>query len=66
VLLIGADRDPFAYPQLGRMRAALPHSEVAVIRGGMVPLPDGWPEQFGELVAGFATRVIAWRASPPG
>jgi pimeloyl-ACP methyl ester carboxylesterase len=53
VLLIGADADPFAYPQLERMRGALPHAQVAVVQGGMVPLPDGWPAHFAELVAEF-------------
>ncbi len=57
VLLIGADRDPYAFPQLERMRRALPHAEVAVIEGGMVPLPDGRPEEFAELIAGFLART---------
>jgi pimeloyl-ACP methyl ester carboxylesterase len=57
VLLIGADRDPFAYPQLERMRRALPRARVAVIRGGMIPLPDGWPGKFAELVADFAVST---------
>ncbi|MBV9006212.1 MAG: alpha/beta fold hydrolase [Solirubrobacterales bacterium] len=57
VLLIGADRDPYAYPQLERMRRALPRAEVAVIDGGMVPLPDGRPEEFAELIAGFLARI---------
>lgn len=58
VLLIGADRDPFAYPQLERMRAALPHAQAAVIAGGMVPLPDGRPAEFAELVAEFAVSAM--------
>ncbi|MHB1568327.1 MAG: alpha/beta fold hydrolase [Solirubrobacteraceae bacterium] len=53
VLLIGADQDPHAFPQLERMRAALPRARAVVIRGGMVPLPDGWPEQFATHVADF-------------
>jgi pimeloyl-ACP methyl ester carboxylesterase len=59
VLLIGADADPYAFPQLERMAAALPHAETAVIAGGMVPLPDGWPEEFAGAVAGFLDRVGA-------
>jgi pimeloyl-ACP methyl ester carboxylesterase len=58
VLLIGADRDPFAYPQLERLRRALPGARVAVIRGGMIPLPDGWPGQFADLVADFAVSAV--------
>jgi pimeloyl-ACP methyl ester carboxylesterase len=57
VLLIGADADPYAYPQLARMRVALGHAEVHEIRGGMVPLPDGWPDMFATTVADFLDRV---------
>jgi pimeloyl-ACP methyl ester carboxylesterase len=58
VLLIGADQDPYAYPQLERMAAALPHAETAVIAGGMVPLPDGWPGEFAGAVADFLDRSL--------
>jgi len=58
VLLIGADRDPYAFPQLERFAAALPHAETAVISGGMVPLPDGWPEEFAGMVAAFLARAM--------
>jgi pimeloyl-ACP methyl ester carboxylesterase len=57
VLLIGADRDPYAFPQLERLGAALPASEKVVIKGGMVPLPDGWPTQFAGTVADFLERA---------
>jgi len=58
VLLIGADEDPFAYPQLERLHRALPGSKVAVIAGGMVPLPDGWPQEFAALVADFLAQSV--------
>jgi pimeloyl-ACP methyl ester carboxylesterase len=58
VLLIGADADPYAFPQLKRMRAALAHAETAVIRGGMVPLPDGWPVEFAAAVVRFLDRTL--------
>ncbi len=58
VLLIGADEDPYAYPDLEPMARALPHAERIVIRGGMVALPDGWPSEFAGAVAGFLER--AW------
>jgi pimeloyl-ACP methyl ester carboxylesterase len=58
VLLIGADRDPYAYPHLERLERALPHAQTSVIAGGMVPLPDGWPEQFAETVADFLGAVL--------
>jgi pimeloyl-ACP methyl ester carboxylesterase len=57
VLLIGADSDPYAYPQLARFQQVLPHAQTAVIAGGMVPLPDGWPNEFARLVGDFAERV---------
>lgn len=57
LLLIGADADPYAYPQLERMWTALAHAEVKVISGGMVPLPDGWPEQFAAAVADFLEQA---------
>lgn len=53
VLLIGADQDPYAFPQFERMRTALPTATAVVIEGGMVPLPDGWPAQFAAAVADF-------------
>jgi pimeloyl-ACP methyl ester carboxylesterase len=56
VLLIGATADPYAYPELPRLRAALPHAEVAEIEGGMVPLPDGWPDEFAAAVVDFLRR----------
>jgi pimeloyl-ACP methyl ester carboxylesterase len=61
VLLIGADADPYAFPQLERMAAALPHAERAEIGGGMVPLPDGWPEEFAAAVAEFLDRTLGQR-----
>lgn len=57
VLLIGADADPYAHPQLARLGAALPHAEVSEIHGGMVPLPDGWPEEFATVLAEFLDRM---------
>lgn len=53
VLLIGADGDPYAFDQLERMRVALPNAREHVIAGGMVPLPDGWPEEFATAVTDF-------------
>jgi pimeloyl-ACP methyl ester carboxylesterase len=57
VLLLGATDDPYAYPALEPMRAALPDAEVEVIRGGMVPLPDQLPEQFAAAVERFLDRI---------
>jgi pimeloyl-ACP methyl ester carboxylesterase len=57
VLLLGATDDPYAYPALEPMRAALPDAQVEVIQGGMVPLPDQMPEQFAAAVERFLDRI---------
>jgi pimeloyl-ACP methyl ester carboxylesterase len=56
VLLIGATADPFAYPSLARLRAALPHADVSEIEGGMVPLPDQLPAEFAAVVERFLEK----------
>jgi len=53
VLLIAATADPYAYPALPDLEAALPHAETVEIEGGMVPLPDQLPEPFAHAVAAF-------------
>ena len=57
VLLVGATDDPYAFPALEPMRAALPDAQVEVIDGGMVPLPDQLPEQFAAVVERFLDRI---------
>lgn len=57
VLLVGATEDPYAYPALEPMRAALPDAQVEVIEGGMVPLPDQLPEQFAAAVDRFLDQI---------
>lgn len=57
VLLVGATDDPYAYPALEPMRAALPDAGVEVIQGGMVPLPDQLPERFTAAVERFLDRI---------
>ena len=57
VLLVGATDDPYAYPALEPMRAALPDAQVEVIEGGMVPLPDQLPEQFATAVERFLDSI---------
>jgi len=57
VLLVGATHDPYAFPALEPMRAALPDAQVEVIQGGMVPLPDQLPEQFAAAVERFLDRI---------
>ena len=43
VLLIAPTADPYAFPSVPGLDAALPHAKVTVIEGGMVPLPDQLP-----------------------
>src|SRR5690242_17782051 len=57
VLLVGATHDPYAFPALEPMRAALPDAQVEVIQGGMVPLPDQLPEQFAAVVERFLDQI---------
>lgn len=52
-LLIGADADPFAFPDLHHLRQALPGAAARVISGGHVPLPDERPEEFADAVLSF-------------
>jgi pimeloyl-ACP methyl ester carboxylesterase len=51
-LVIAATDDPYAFPEHRRLADRL-GCQVAVIEGGMVPLPDQLPEPFAEAVAGF-------------
>lgn len=57
VLLLGATEDPYAYPALARMRAALPDAQVDVIEGGMVPMPDQLPAEFAAAVERFLDSI---------
>jgi pimeloyl-ACP methyl ester carboxylesterase len=57
VMLLGATADPYAYPALEPMRAALPDAQVEVIEGGMVPLPDQFPDRFAAAVERFLDRI---------
>lgn len=52
-LLVGAPDDPHAYPDLPRLAAHLPDSDIVEIPGGMVPLPDQSPAAFATAVADF-------------
>jgi pimeloyl-ACP methyl ester carboxylesterase len=54
VLCVGSTGDPFAFPELDRLTAALPRSERAVIEGGMIPL-EHQAREFASLVMKFLT-----------
>lgn len=53
VLCVGASADPYAFPDLDRLRARLPGAEVAVVEGGMVPLMEQRPQEMAGLISGF-------------
>ncbi|MYS85128.1 alpha/beta fold hydrolase [Embleya scabrispora] len=55
VLCIGATADPYAFPELQRLRAHLPGADIAVVDGGMVPLMEEHPSEVAELIARFLT-----------
>jgi pimeloyl-ACP methyl ester carboxylesterase len=57
VLLVAATDDPHAYPNLDRLQAAVPHAAIAVIEGGMVPLPDQLPDRFAAAVEAFLDEL---------
>jgi pimeloyl-ACP methyl ester carboxylesterase len=52
-LLVHAPDDPFASPHMAEWQARLPHARVADIEGGMVPLPDQFPDAFAQAVLRF-------------
>jgi pimeloyl-ACP methyl ester carboxylesterase len=52
-LIVCGSEDFAAYPTLPWLRESIPHAGVAVIEGGMVPLPDGWPDEFAAAVERF-------------
>lgn len=56
-MVIGADRDPHAYPSAVRVAGAIPGSALRVIEGGMLPLPDHMPERFAAVLMDFFNGV---------
>ncbi|MCW2643597.1 MAG: alpha/beta hydrolase [Dactylosporangium sp.] len=55
VLCVGASADPYAFPELKPLSLHIPHAQVAVIEGGMVPLMDQRPDEVVRLIARFLT-----------
>jgi pimeloyl-ACP methyl ester carboxylesterase len=53
VLLVAPTADPYAFPAVPGLDAAVPHASVTVIEGGMVPLPDQLPGPFAAAVDTF-------------
>lgn len=57
VLLIAAPLDPYGYPNVLRMAELLPKARRVEIAGGMVPLPDQFPEPYARAIAAFVREV---------
>lgn len=60
VLILGADADPFAFPDVEVVQARLtgaPSVGVAVIAGGMIPLTEQLPEAVAAAVVPFLDRL---------
>ena len=52
-LIIAPTDDPFAYPEIQKLRPHLPQAQVVDLPGGMIPAPDQLPAEFAALVADF-------------
>ena len=56
-MILAPTADPYAYPTVPALRAALPHAVVTEIEGGMVPMPDQLPVPFAAAIAEFLDGV---------
>jgi pimeloyl-ACP methyl ester carboxylesterase len=56
VLILEGSADPFSFPEMGKLVAALPGSRTVVIEGGMVPLPEQCPLEFAHAVVEFLSN----------
>jgi pimeloyl-ACP methyl ester carboxylesterase len=54
VLLVASTDDPFVFNDIPPLAAALGAS-IAEVPGGMIPLPDQFPEEFARIVEDFLT-----------
>jgi len=52
LVLAGTD-DPFSFPRMKPLSDSIPHSKIAIIKGGMVPMVDQMPEEFARVVIEF-------------
>jgi pimeloyl-ACP methyl ester carboxylesterase len=52
LVVCGTD-DPFSFPAMVRLAAAIPGSRAVPIPGGMVPVVDQMPEAFAAAIAPF-------------
>ena len=64
VLILGADGDPFSFPDIEPIRRGLsgaPRVDVVVVEGGTIPMLEHLPEPVAAAVDGFLTDVSAGR-----
>jgi len=52
-LLICGTEDPFSYPHMERLAAAIPKSKTLAIEGGTVAIVEQMPEKFAKVVLDF-------------
>jgi pimeloyl-ACP methyl ester carboxylesterase len=52
-LMIAPTEDPFAYPDIQKLRPHLPDAQVVDLPGGMIPAPDQLPEEFARIIVEF-------------
>jgi pimeloyl-ACP methyl ester carboxylesterase len=52
-LVVCGTEDPFSYPHMNRLAAAIPKSKTLAIEGGTVAMDEQMPERFAEVVLDF-------------
>jgi pimeloyl-ACP methyl ester carboxylesterase len=55
-LVLAGSADPFSFPRMKPLAAAIKGSETAVIEGGMVPMDEQMPEEFARAVLRFLDK----------
>jgi pimeloyl-ACP methyl ester carboxylesterase len=62
VLILGADADPFSFPDVARMKSELTGAasvDVVVIEGGMIPMTEQLASSVADAVVGFLDDLAA-------
>lgn len=59
-LVLAPTDDPHAFPNAGRVAAAIAGARLLSVPGGMVPLPDQMPEAFAAAVVAFLDETGPW------
>jgi pimeloyl-ACP methyl ester carboxylesterase len=61
LVLVGSE-DPFSGPRAGTLAGAISGSEIRVLEGGMVPMPDQMPQAFARAVLDFLDAHLVGKA----